>query len=69
MTKLNHIAIATQDPDKTAEFFKNVFDLQEVGRVDSDSAVGYYLSDGNINLLQRGAKLKVVECCRPGWGV
>ena len=50
MTKLKHIAIATQDPDKTAEFFKNVFDLQEVGRVENDIAVGYYLSDGNINL-------------------
>ena len=50
MTKLKHIAIATPDPEKTAEFFKNVFDLQEVGCVDNDNAVGYYLSDGSINL-------------------
>ena len=46
MAKIKHIAIATQDPDKTAGFYKGVFDLQEVGRVDNDNAEGYYLSDG-----------------------
>ena len=50
MAKIKHIAIASQDPDKTAEFFKEVFDLEEVGKVDSANASGYYLSDGNINL-------------------
>ncbi len=50
MAKIKHIAIASQEPDKTAEFFKSVFDLKEVGKVDSANAVGYYLSDGNINL-------------------
>ena len=50
MAKIKHIAIASQDPDKTAEFFKEVFDLEEVGKVDSANATGYYLSDGNINM-------------------
>ena len=50
MAKIKHIAIATQEPDKTADFYKRVFDLQEVGRVDTENAEGYYLSDGNVNL-------------------
>ena len=50
MAKLKHIAIATQDPDKTADFYKEVLDLQVVGKVDNDNAEGYYLSDGHVNL-------------------
>ena len=50
MAKIKHIAIASQDPDKTADFFKEVFDLEEVGKVDSANATGYYLSDGNVNI-------------------
>ncbi len=68
MTKLKHIAIATQDPDKTAEFFKNVFDLQEVGRVDNDNAVGYYLSDGSINLAVLNFRNPVVAGSEFGTG-
>ena len=50
MAKIKHIAIATQDPDETARFYKEVFDLKEVGRVAGDNAEGHYLSDGNVNL-------------------
>ena len=50
MAKLKQIAISTQDPDTVANFYKTVFKLEEIGRVDNDSAQGYYLSDGNINL-------------------
>ena len=50
MSKIKHIAIATKEPDKAASFYKVVFDLQEVGRVDKESAEGYYLSDGHVNL-------------------
>ena len=50
MAKIKHIALATQDPDKTAAFFKEVFGLQEVGKIDGANAEGYYLSDGNVNL-------------------
>ena len=50
MAKIKHIAIASQDPDNTAAFFKSVFDLEEVGKIDGANAYGYYLSDGNVNL-------------------
>ncbi len=50
MGKVKHIALATQEPEKTANFYKQVFDLEEVGRVNNDNAEGYYLSDGNINI-------------------
>jgi len=48
--KLRHIAISTKDPDKTAEFYKQVFDMHEVGRTDTHLAKGVYLSDGTINM-------------------
>lgn len=50
MPKLRHIALHTPDPETTAEFYKRVFDMHEVGRTDSPLAVGIYLSDGDINL-------------------
>ena len=50
MAKIKHIAISTQTPDETARFYRDVFGLQEVGKVDSENAEGHYLSDGNINL-------------------
>lgn len=50
MAKLKHIAIATQDPDATAKFYRDVFDLQMVGKVDNDNVEGCYLSDGHINI-------------------
>ena len=56
MPKLRHIALATDDPDKTAEFYKTVFDFKEVGRVgdpnkpDEGLAWGIYLSDGTLNM-------------------
>src|SRR5438874_11152408 len=50
MAKLRHIAVHTPDPEKTAEFYKRVFDMVEVGRTDSPIAKGVYLSDGVINM-------------------
>jgi len=50
MPKLRHIALHTPDPEKTAEFYKRVFDMVEVGRTDSPIAKGIYLSDGTINM-------------------
>jgi len=50
MAKIKHIAIATQDAEKTARFYKEVFDLKEVGKIDGANASGYYLTDGNVNL-------------------
>ena len=50
MAQIKHIAIATQDADKTAKFYIDVFGLREIAKLDSPNASGYYLSDGNINL-------------------
>ena len=50
MPRIRHIAISTQDPDATAQFYVNVLGLKQVGRVDSPAARGYYLSDGEINI-------------------
>jgi catechol 2,3-dioxygenase-like lactoylglutathione lyase family enzyme len=49
MPKLRHIAIATKDPEATAEFYKQVFEMKEVGRTDTELACGVYLSDGTLN--------------------
>ena len=50
MAKIKHIAISTQDVEQTARFYREVFGLEEVGKVDSPGASGYYLSDGDINI-------------------
>ena len=50
MAKLKHVAITTQDPTKTANFYKEAFELEEVGKIDSDLVEGYFLTDGNVNL-------------------
>ena len=50
MAHIKHIAIATQDADKTARFYIDVFGLKEIAKLDNPNASGYYLSDGNINL-------------------
>jgi catechol 2,3-dioxygenase-like lactoylglutathione lyase family enzyme len=50
MPKIKHIAIATQDADKTAKFYMEVFGMQEIGKIDNPNTSGYYLSDGDLNL-------------------
>ena len=50
MAKIKHIAISTQDPDKTAKFYIEVFGLREIAKINSPGAVGYHLTDGDINL-------------------
>jgi catechol 2,3-dioxygenase-like lactoylglutathione lyase family enzyme len=50
MPKLRHVSLHTADPDTTAEFYKRVFDMVEVGRADDEFAEGIFLSDGTINL-------------------
>jgi catechol 2,3-dioxygenase-like lactoylglutathione lyase family enzyme len=30
MAKIKHIAVATQDPEKTAPFYKEVFGMREI---------------------------------------
>src|SRR5207253_6744896 len=50
MARIRHIAIATQDPEATARFYIEGLGLKEVGKVNSPTAEGYYLSDGHVNL-------------------
>ena len=47
MARIRHIAIATQDPETTARFYIEGLGLKEVGKVNSPTAEGYYLSDGH----------------------
>ena len=46
MARIKHIAIRTNDPIKTAAFYREVFGLKQVGL----GRNGVYLSDGHINL-------------------
>ena len=50
MPKIKHIAIATQDADKTAAFYKEVFGLRAIAKLESANANGYFLSAGNVNM-------------------
>jgi catechol 2,3-dioxygenase-like lactoylglutathione lyase family enzyme len=55
MAKIRHIALATKDPEKTAEFFKTAFEFKEVGRMGDpvgkpEGSHGIFLSDGTLNL-------------------
>jgi catechol 2,3-dioxygenase-like lactoylglutathione lyase family enzyme len=50
MPKLRHVSLHSPDPEKTAEFYKRVFDMMEVGRADDEFAEGIFLSDGTVNL-------------------
>jgi catechol 2,3-dioxygenase-like lactoylglutathione lyase family enzyme len=50
MARIKHIALATQDPEATAKFYIDGLGLKEVGKLNSPTAEGYYLTDGYINL-------------------
>ena len=49
MAKIKHIAVATQDPEKTARFYKEVFGMREIAKINSPGASGFHLTDGEIN--------------------
>ena len=50
MPKLRHIAIAAENPEAMADFYKNTFDFVEVGRPNGVLADGVFLSDGTLNM-------------------
>jgi catechol 2,3-dioxygenase-like lactoylglutathione lyase family enzyme len=50
MAKLRHVAVAVPDPERSAAFYRDTFDMEIVGRTDSVLATGVYLSDGTICL-------------------
>ena|SRR5258708_15272225 len=50
MARIQHIAIASQDPEKQATFYKEVFGFKEIRRIDNPRARGLILTDGVINI-------------------
>ena len=50
MAKLRHIAINVENLDDDAAFYKNAFELEEVGRAGSAINGAVYLSDGVMNV-------------------
>ncbi len=46
MSKLRHIAIIVRDPEESAKFFAQAFDMQVVGR----ARRGLFVSDGTVNV-------------------
>src|SRR5213079_2548294 len=68
MPKIKHIAISTQDVEKTAKFYIEVFGMKEIARVDSPGASGYYLTDGDLNLAILNFKNDVVAGVERGAG-
>ena len=49
MARIKHVALSTDDPVKTADFYKEVFGLTELRREPADTgAKGVWLSDGYI---------------------
>jgi|SRR5579862_86560 len=50
MAKLRHVAVAVPDPERTAAFYRDVFDLEIAGRTHSPLADGVYMSDGTVCL-------------------
>jgi catechol 2,3-dioxygenase-like lactoylglutathione lyase family enzyme len=50
VARIQHLAIASQNPEKQAEFYKKVFGFQEIRRLDNPRARGVVLTDGAINI-------------------
>ncbi len=50
MPKLRHVALQVKDPEKTATFFEQAFEMERIGRTDAGISHGIYLLDGTINL-------------------
>jgi catechol 2,3-dioxygenase-like lactoylglutathione lyase family enzyme len=50
MPKLRHLALHTANVEATADFYKQVFDMKEVGRNKGNYADAIYLTDGTLNL-------------------
>ena len=82
MAKIRHIALATKDPDKVADFYKAAFDMKEVGRAGPPNpkpgeVYGVYLSDGTLNMavlnfgnddqLGKGPDLSLIHISEHPW--
>ena len=50
MARIQHLAIASKDPEKQAAFYQKVFGFKEVRRLDNPRARGVVLTDGHLNI-------------------
>jgi methylmalonyl-CoA/ethylmalonyl-CoA epimerase len=50
VAKLRHLAVATDDPDATAQFYMDVFEFTWVRKAGGDWGYGHILTDGTMNL-------------------
>ena len=50
LPKIRHLALHAADAEGTADFYKRVFDMDEVGRNPSQFWQSIYLSDGTLNV-------------------
>jgi catechol 2,3-dioxygenase-like lactoylglutathione lyase family enzyme len=49
MARIRHIAIATRDLEGTKKFYMEGLGLKEVGKINTPTSEGCYLSDGHVN--------------------
>jgi len=49
MARIRHIAIATRDLEATTQFYIEGLGLKQVGKINTPTSQGCYLSDGHIN--------------------
>ena len=49
MARLRHFAVCVGDLERSAKFYAEVFDLEQVGREDLDIGSAIYMSDGVID--------------------
>jgi catechol 2,3-dioxygenase-like lactoylglutathione lyase family enzyme len=49
MARIRHIAIATQDLEGTKKFYIEGLGLKEVGKINTPTSEGCYLTDGHVN--------------------
>jgi glyoxylase I family protein len=50
VAKLRHLAVATEDPDATAQFYMDAFEFTWVRKAGGDWGYGHILTDGTMNL-------------------
>ena len=68
MPKIKHIALSTQDVEKTARFYIDVFGMKEIARIDDPGTTGCFLSDGDLNLAILNFKNDAVAGVERGTG-
>src|SRR5499426_863091 len=51
MARIRHIAIATRDLEATTQFYIEGLGLKQVGKINTPTSEGYYLTDGHVTSL------------------